>query len=165
MFFLEPPRLTGGWGGLQPQHPGERRPGFHVVSARPMQPEPGSFYSFQEKSEHSDERGVKVREEGAILTREEQEGQSLVPQPNTKLEGGVAPITRPLGHAHRRERGTWDSGALGCGKGVNTDGLAASTTADCPPWGRPPPTLQLVPQRERTESSGQGCWGTKNTVC
>lgn len=50
-------------------------------------------------------------------------------------------------------------------QGVNTDGLAASTTADCPAWGGPPPTLQLVPQRERTESSAQGCWGTKNTVC
>lgn len=40
----------------------------------------GSLYSFQEKTEHSNERGIKVRGEGTILTREEQEGQSLVPQ-------------------------------------------------------------------------------------
>lgn len=66
--------------GSSPSSQGGRRQGFHVVSAQPVQPEPGSLYSFQEKSEHSNERGVKVREEGAILTQEEQEGLSLVPQ-------------------------------------------------------------------------------------
>lgn len=52
---------TGGWGGLWPQFPGERRQGFHVVSAQPVQPEPGSLYSFQEKSKHSNERGKSER--------------------------------------------------------------------------------------------------------
>lgn len=128
-----------------------------------MQPEPGSFYSFQEKSEHSDERGVKVREEGAILTREEQEGQSLVPQPNTKLEGGVAPITRPLGHAHQRERGTWDSGAVGCGKGSTLMGLQLAPQQTARPGAGPlPPFSWFLSGSERSlQHRGAGAQRTQ----
>lgn len=84
-----------------------------------------------------------MRGEGTILTLEEQEGQSLVPQAAQQQaqEREVAHHQAP-GAKHTRERGTGDPGAPGCGMEVSTDEPAASSAALCglgqdPPFPHP----------------------------
>lgn len=79
--------------------------------------------------------------------REEQEGQSLVPQAaRQQAQGREVPHHQPPGAKHTRERGTGDPGAPGCGMEVSTDEPAASTAQPCAAWGRTPPSPTSAPE-------------------
>lgn len=78
--FLQLPGMApvGGVGsGLSSQGKGDKASMWFLPSR--CNRSRGAFIHFRKKASTA-MRGVKVRGEGAILTREEQEGQSLVPQ-------------------------------------------------------------------------------------